>query len=260
MDCVRTSIATASEGKRHRLQSKVEEPKSLFLHVIDRPILPDARAVDVRRVDELRLVVEHDGRHAHADEVFSPPVASGGVVATRRARVVPDALHHHEPPRARAQHVVANALRRDVPVGGQLLAPRARVRLVLKVDGKHVPLAAERIGEQAPRLEHASFSEADRLVVPQAGPRPCVRPEPVASKHEKDAPACCFARHHHKHVPVPRLCKQPLLSGRVDDVISQNVFVVEKDSDRVELMRLQKIEIPVDVMLVETVRRPIVGL
>ena len=137
------------------------------------------RRRDVRRVHELRGVGELDAVLVHAHQVLAGREV-GRLLARRRAgpRRHARALHQHEPARAAAEHVVADPLRRGVPVGrGVARRPRRAVRLLEEVDGEDVELAAQHVREHRPRAQHVRLGHLGR------------RPQPVARRVERRQPA-----------------------------------------------------------------------
>eukprot|EP00966_Prymnesium_polylepis_P081338 1884274-Prymnesium_polylepis.1 len=93
----------------------------------------------------------------------------------------------------------------EVPVCRGVLCPRARVRLVLKIGRKDVPVLAEDLCELAPRLLYLLFREAQTLVVPESGTGPRVALDAMARDHDQNASFGRFRRNLGEHRNVSRL-------------------------------------------------------
>ena len=91
-------------------------------------------------------------------------------------------------------------------------------------------------------------------------PPPRIVRDAVAANHHEHAALGRLTCQHDKHINVPRLKEQLLALRRGDDVILQNVLVIEKKPDRVEIVPLQKVEVPSDAVLLEAVWRAAVRL
>ena len=117
-----------------------------------RHVVVVAMAVQVRREHDAVGHREHDRIVSVADEILTPPAAVRAAVAL--APLAGVALDDDQPPLAVREHVIAQPLRRVVPVVGTVAgAPERLPRLVEEVGHDHVGRAAISLGELFPRAE-----------------------------------------------------------------------------------------------------------
>ena len=173
--------------------SKVSIPYSR--HVVGKVcrvhIVLCAVPVDVRREDELARVGKLHRMCRLRDQVFAPPAE---VVRGRRSAlpiIVRHALNQNEPPRAVAQHVVAQASGGEAPVRpGTAKPPSRAVRLVEQIGTNNVWRRAVPRCENLPGFPDWSLFVGGALasavrVTPQ--PLVAIYLERVHVQHHKDA-------------------------------------------------------------------------
>jgi len=145
-----------------------------------------AGPVRVRRVDELRLVAEHYWRAPRAEKVLSPPKLLVEAAVSRRHFV--DPLDKDEPAGTLAEHVVAEAFCRLVPVGRLAHTPRGLMRLIEEVDANNVPLVAKPFGQFTPQRHRGLFRVG--VIVPETVPRAIFGTQLMCREQHEDVLLC----------------------------------------------------------------------